>query len=534
MSQFTNWLIETHPEYIKGSRILEQMFGRGLLNPRNRRSIIKEDRRGTVTNYICPIEIFDAIRRLKREGYIKYPMPSGEMFWITESMRTEAININHSYHPISLEDFEFSAKEREQWKTNNGETDEDINQMLGDAKKYMGRTTMGALAGYVPGWWGEARTINNAMKRLMEWKKWEWKEVTFPPSIITLQDGSNVSMPSITFPGVGNRNLLVVNKKTFDDTKLSDEKRPKYGTDTKDPSETPKPVDDTAPKPPDPPSTTPPAPGAGAPGAGAPGGATASGAPPGSLWDDDYKERIAQLKKTNDALKQKEAEIVQREKEREEKRKKEAMAKAAAGGAGAAAVGTARPTGRGGAGGAGGGGAGGGAGAGGAGGGGAAPGAFSPDDIFGREPEKVNPQRIQLEPYHLKNRKGISDTMTKVVNHFSTLGLDVYSRGGKLFVLDDAVDDPSKALLYSGFIDNTNTTNESPIWKQLWKASLQPNIRMRLNGKDLQQILGEMGTKFLDNFDNPDDMKTADPYRGKRQVYNADDLNKGSQFWRMK
>jgi hypothetical protein len=99
MSQFTNWLIETHPEYIKGSRILEQMFGRGLLNSQEIRSVIKEDgEQGSVTNYICPFEIFDEIRRLKIPGYII--TRDGERYWIDDTMMSEAQTIDKRYYPI--------------------------------------------------------------------------------------------------------------------------------------------------------------------------------------------------------------------------------------------------------------------------------------------------------------------------------------------------------------------------------------------------------------------------------------------------
>ena len=69
---------------------------------------------------------------------------------------------------------------------------------------------------------------------------------------------------------------------------------------------------------------------------------------------------------------------------------------------------------------------------------------------------------------------------------------------------------------------------EAPIWKQLWKASLQSNIKIRLGGKDLQQILGEMGSKALDSYDSPDDMKTAELYRGKPEVYDPHYLDRDS------
>jgi hypothetical protein len=77
-------------------------------------------------------------------------------------------------------------------------------------------------------------------------------------------------------------------------------------------------------------------------------------------------------------------------------------------------------------------------------------------------------------------------------------------------------------------LDNTNPKMEAPIWKQLWKASLQSNIKNRLGGQDLQQILRGMGSKWLDTYDSPDDMKTAELYRGNPEVYDRNYLDKDS------
>jgi hypothetical protein len=516
MSQFTNWLIETYPEYIKGSRILEQMFGRGLLNSRERRSLIKEDgEQGGVTNYICPFEIFDEIRRLKIPGYII--TRDGERYWIDETMMSEAQTIDKKYYPISNDDLKFSPKEREEWKKlNPGATDGDIDNMILLARKYLSRTTFGAIATWIPGQFEATRNQDNAIRNLMKWKDWIWIQVSFPPNIqVTM---GNVAVPG-KFPSLGLRNLLVIDKKTFEkyknDPKYDDMEAPKYGTPPVDPSEAPKPADDKTPtpKPPEVPTPPPPPP----PGPGAPGGAAPGGRIARSLNQDDLEERLKQLKITHDALKQKEAEIAQREKIEQEKRKKEVIAKAAAGGAGAAAVGAARPAGAGA----------GGAGATGAGAGGAAPGAFSPDDIFGKEPEKVNPLTTELARFQIKNvRKNITNSMAKVVNHFSDLGLEIYIRGGNLVVLDASKKDAKAAVLYNAMLDNTNPKMEAPIWKQLWKASLQSNIKNRLGGKDLQQILGEMGSKLLDTFDSPDDMKTAELYRGNPEVYDRNYLDR--------
>jgi hypothetical protein len=484
MSQFTNWLIETHPEYIKGSRILEQ-------------SGDKKDQGAQTYKIMLPADFKKALQGTYG--------PEGKQ----ESWKLSAEAVAASYRPIENKEFNLTAEDRkvlrDAFEGGDEWTDAQINDIVSKARKYWTEPA----STFAP-WSGlqmEASRRKNAMYYMMKAFDWEWQYVTG-------SQGDYFADLTVA--------VLVTNK--LAPREIEREKKEKAASS----STTPAPgATDTIP-PPLPP-TPPPPPGPGAPGGAAPGGAAPGGADPTKgLNREDYEKRMAELKKTQDAFAKLTAEIENERKMELVRRKKEERARAAAGGAGAGAGAGAVGAGAVGAGRGGDGGAG--AGGGGAGGGGAAPGAFSPDDIFGKEPEKVNPQRIQLEPYHLKNRKGISDTMTKVVNHFSDLGLDVYSRGGKLFVLDDAVTDPNpnKALLYNGLIDNPNTASESPIWKQLWKASLQPNIRMRLNGKDLQQILREMGSKWLDNFDNPDDMKTADPYRGKRQVYDPNYLDRDS------
>ena len=497
MSQFTNWLIETHPEYVKGSRILEQ-------------SGAKKIQGAQAYNIMHPDEFKEALEG-RFGDYDKY-----KIAW-----KKAAKAVANSYRLIEENEFNLTAKEVEKLKASfekgNEWTEEDVNEIVSKAKLYWLSPSSTFLD---PRMQTEASKRKNSMYYIMVTKDWEWQYLQGPVGV-TGYDSET-------------RAVLVINKLSPTEKAT---RTPPGGTPPVPPGGTPPggtpPVPGAGAPTDTIPPTLPPAPGTGgaAPGGAAPGGATASGRPAGSLWDDDYKERMKQLAKTRDAFVQKQAEIEQREKIELDKRKKEALAKAAAGGAGgaggAAAVGAGRAAGRG----AGAAGAGAGAGAAGAGGGGggAAPGAWSPDEIFGKEPEKVNPLTRELERFQIKNvRKNLSNSMTKVVNHFDDSGLEVYIRGGNLFVLDASQKEPTKAVLYNAMLDNTNPNMEAPIWKQLWKASLQSNIKIRLGGKDLQQILGEMGSKALDSYDSPDDMKTAELYRGKPEVYDPNYMDRDS------
>jgi len=497
MSQFTNWLIETHPEYIKGSRILEQVQGP----------------QGPITNPICPISFFDKVRKLSRATKIKY---YGFNYPITDDMVAEAHAIDKNYYPVSIEDFELTKIERENWIKGSGgkETNKDIDDMLVYAKKYMGRSTAGAIRGSLPGFRQESANMENAIKRLMEWKDWEWKDVSFPPVAETLPYGTPIpkefeQSPLRTNVIATNSNLLVINKKIFEDRKYSDMKPPKYGSPPVDPTEPAKPTDPSIPSPP-----TPDDPGGDAPGGS--GGSGGSGGGPSLEKEDadDAAFKVARKKALDNLTQQmaqvearKQAEIVRKQKEK------------------AAAVSATKPPG------AGGGvppGAGGGVPPGATGGGAA-------DDIFLKPPEKVSPNLQKYDQYHLRNRPKISNAMAGVVEHLSKHGLEVYVNGRSLTIMDDTQETP--VPIHKGLLDNAE--HDSAIYKELWKASLNPKVNTQLGGEDLQQVLRRFGFNKMDfsdyNVQTPDQLKSRSSY-GAAPIpkYNADELNKGNQFWRIK
>ena len=163
------------------------------------------------------------------------------------------------------------------------------------------------------------------------------------------------------------------------------------------------------------------------------------------------------------------------------------------------------------------------------------PGAGAADDIFLKQPEKVSPNLQKYEQYHLRNKPKIGNAMAGVAEHLSKHGLEVYINGKSITIMDDTGDPP--APIYQGILDNAE--HDSAIYKQLWKASLNPDINKRLGGEDLQQVLRKFGFNKMDfsdyNVQTPDQLKSRSSY-GAAPIpkYNADDLNKGNQFWRNK
>jgi len=501
MSQFTNWLIETHPEYVKGSRILEQVQGP----------------QGPIKNPICPISFFDKVRKLSGATKIKY---YDNTYQITDGMVAEAHAIDKNYYPISTEDFELTPIERVKWIEGSDpkETNEDIDTMLVNAKKYMDRSYWDAYLGFLPGFQSESANIENAIKRLMQWKDWEWKEVSFPPkSDFDLTKPRNLALdkqdPTRRGLAASNSNLLVINKNIFEKGKYSDMKPPKYGSQPSDPNKPAGPTDPTTPSPP-----TPDAPGGDAPGAGAPGAGTTI-----AQEDEDKKRLKLATKAAVDSLNQKMAKA-EAQKQADLERKKKEIANAPPKPS-AVPVGAAPAPGKGGA-------------------AGVPPGATSAgvpsgagaaDDIFLKQPEKVSPNLQKYEQYHLRNKPKIGDAMAGVAEHLSKHGLEVYINGKSITIMDDTEEKP--VPIYQGILDNAE--HDSAIYKQLWKASLNPNINRRLGGEDLQQVLRKFGFNKMDfsdyNVQTPDQLKSRSSY-GAAPIpkYNADDLNKGNQFHRFK
>ena len=486
MSQFTNWLIETHPEYVKGSRILEQV-------------------QGPVTNLICPSGLFELIRTLPKEGgKIQW---ANEEFEITSLMVNEAYTVDKHYYPIRTNDFILSPKERKKWKESSNQTDEDIDELLRQAKSYLQRGTLGALAGWLPGWWKESGDKEDAIRVLMKWKGWEWKEVTFPPSTTT----SLLNPISYYFGGVGNRNLLVIKKSKYDAERYDDmDKIPPGGTPPTDPNE--------------PPKQTPPYPGGNAPG----GGGGTGGGTGGRTLDQDDIELNKQLKISQDKYTQMLADAENKKKMDIERKQKEKAATVSAtkppgagggvppgagGGVPPGATGTGVPPGA----------------------TGTGTGTGAADDIFLKPPEKVSPNLQKYDQYHLRNRPKISNAMAGVVEHLSKHGLEVYVNGRSLTIMDDTQETP--VPIHKGLLDNAE--HDSAIYKELWKASLNPKVNTQLGGEDLQQVLKRFGFNKMDfsdyNVQTPDQLKSRSSY-GAAPIpkYNADDLNKGSQFWRFK
>jgi hypothetical protein len=157
------------------------------------------------------------------------------------------------------------------------------------------------------------------------------------------------------------------------------------------------------------------------------------------------------------------------------------------------------------------------------------------DDIFLKPPEKVSPNLQKYDRYHLRNRPKIGDAMAGVAEHLSKHGLEVYVNGKSLTIMDDT-EDPPKAI-HKGLLDNAE--HNSAIYKELWKASLNPKVNTQLGGEDLQQVLRRFGFNKMDfsdyNVQTPDQLKSRSSY-GAAPIpkYNADDLNKGNQFWKFK
>ena len=462
MSQFTNWLIETHPEYVKRSRILEQVQGK-------------------IINLICPYSIFHLIRKLPKDGG---NITWGDEFYISPTMVYEAYVIDKYYYPIRPEDFFLSPKERKRWKESSGQDDQDIDNVLQQARAYLDRGTVGAIQGWLPGWWKEGTDKENAIKTLMKWKGWEWKEVTFPPMMTT----SVLNPISLNFGSIGNRNLLVIKKSKYDAERYDDmDKIPSGGTPAIDPDEQPK--------------QTPPN----------PGGGTGGGTGGGRSLDQDDIELNKQLKITQDTYNKMLADAENKRKmdiDKKQKERADAATVAASKAPGAGGV----PPGAGGAG-----------------------GLVGEDDIFPKQPDKINPKLKGVEQYHLKNRPKVGDSMVKIANHFSAHGLEIYIKGSTLSIVEDSDDDnePPKTI-YTGFLDDMGNNAYTSIVKELWKATLQSNVR-KILGKPLPDIARELGFKIVDpQMQNPNQLGTSSYGAAPIPKYNADDLNKGNQFWRFK
>jgi hypothetical protein len=493
MSQFTNWLIETHPEYIKGSRIFEQtiMLGKGRTG--SRRILTEEKNQRTVLYPIQPYAAWATAMNPANKGSDYYE---------------EAHRIDKHYHVINPDKDFFLTKQEEDSCINHPTpkyrwTKVQLDKMLEDAKDYMNRpdSSIGAW-----GNWEKGKAEASSMIFLMKLKGWEWIDTykIGQPGYLTNQKNLLVKQKSDT----SNDEVEAARKEKEEEDKRIAQKELEDLNDKRKQEGKP-PLDKLPEALPEVPKPEKPK----------------EGKRP-SLEEEDADDaafKVARKKALDDLNRQmaqvearKQADIVRKQKEK------------------AAAVSATKPPGAGG-------GVPPGAGGGvppGATGGGVPPGATgggAADDIFLKPPEKVSPNLQKYDQYHLRNRPKISNAMAGVVEHLSKHGLEVYVNGRSLTIMDDTQETP--VPIHKGLLDNAE--HDSAIYKELWKASLNPKVNTQLGGEDLQQVLRRFGFNKMDfsdyNVQTPDQLKSRSSY-GAAPIpkYNADDLNKGNQFWRIK